>query len=446
MNIKDKLKELPKSPGVYHFLDENGVVLYVGKAKNLKNRLKQYFLKELGRGPAIEQMVQKATDIKWIETESEIEAVLLEAELINSLKPKYNVRLKDDKSFLVIKITKKISNSKFLISNKIPNPKNQKTPKQVAYVDEFLPCVELVRFKNIDLKDKSAWYFGPYPAGELLKKSLRYLRKIFPFRDCSKTKFNTYARKGRTCIYGDLGVCTGSCVRENMEESQQNIRYLMSFLKGKKGQIIKTLEKEMAVLSKKQEFEKAAKVRNQLLALGHLKNVAIGLRDEVFDSSKIMFKRIECYDISNLGEKFAVGSMVVFIDGKPDKDEYRKFKVKGDGEFSGSDLERLRQVLERRFVRNDWPMPDLVIIDGGEMQLAVAKDVLKKLDLKIALISISKGAKRKNNDFHYTDSNVAKYIEGNQAIKDVCISARDESHRFAISYYRKLHAKDLFEA
>lgn len=416
--LKAKTKELPKVPGVYHFVDQDGTVLYVGKAKNLSNRVKQYFLKELNRGPAIDQMIEFASDIKWIETESEIEAVLLEADLIKKLKPKYNVRLKDDKSFLVIKIAKK---------SKIKN-------------DDF-PLVELVRFKNVDLKDKTAEYFGPYPAGELLKKSLRYLRKVFPFRDCSKTKFNTYRKKLRPCIYGDIGVCTAPCASElSSAEYNQNIRYFKNFLRGRKKEVIESLEKSMKKYGKEKKYEEAAIIRNQLQALSHLKNVRIGLRDDLYHFNSAIFSRIECYDISNISGQYAVGSMVVFINGKSDKDEYRKFKIKGD---LSSDLERLEEVISRRF-QTDWPMPNLVVIDGGELQLKVAKEVLKEFNLNVPVVSISKGPNRDKNDFHFSDTNIAKYFKESKDLQNVAILARDEAHRFAISYYRKIHGKELF--
>jgi excinuclease ABC subunit C len=446
--IKEQLKNLPKSSGVYHFIDIDGVVLYVGKAKNLKNRVKQYFLKELNRGPAIPQMIEKAASIKWIETESEIEAVILEADLIKKLKPKYNIRLKDDKSFLVIKISKKES----------PTPPNLPSGRGG---DSLFPLVELVRFNNVDFKDKSAEYFGPYPAGDLLKKSLRYLRRIFPFRDCTKTKFNSYQKKNRPCLYGDIGVCLAPCAQEvSVADYLKNINYLKSFLKGRKKELIDNLEREMKGLARAKKFEEAAIVRNKLLGLEHLKKVALGLRDEVFNSDNILFKRIECYDISNISGQFVVGSMVVFNNGKPDKDEYRRFRIRNNelrikdsnnpiihnSEFitqPKGDIYWLKQVLERRF-KNSWPKPDLLVIDGGEVQLKMAKEIVKNLNLEIPVISIAKGPERKKNEFHFGDSYTAKYFAKNLEIQNIAISARDEAHRFAISYYRKLHGKELF--
>jgi excinuclease ABC subunit C len=413
MNILQS-KIIPAVPGVYRFLNEKGAILYIGKAKNLKNRLKQYFVpRDLGRGPAIEQMVRLATDIEWIETESEIEAVILEAEQIKKLKPKYNVRLKDDKSFLMIKISK-----------------------------EDFPIISLERFKNVDLKDKNAFYFGPYPAGELLKKSLSFLRKVFPYRDCAKTKFNSYKKKNRSCIYGDIRVCTSPCVGYvNKAEYNRNIKYLKNFLKGRKGEVMKSLEKEMLNYSKNRNFEMAANIRNQLMALKHLSDVAIGLRDDFVEKHEDTFKRIECYDISNIGDKYSVGSMIVFEDGKKSVDEYRKFKIKGEQK---SDLERLEEVLMRRF-DNDWPFPDLIIIDGGVNHLNVAKKVLDSKKISIPVISISKGPDRSKNDFHYGDLKIAEYFNHTKSLKDIAISARDESHRFAIAYYRTLHRKGIFK-
>jgi excinuclease UvrABC nuclease subunit len=306
-----------------------------------------------------------------------------------------------------------------------------------------------VRYRNIDLNDKNYDYFGPYPSGELLKSSLRYLRKIFPYRDCTKTKFNTYHRKHRTCIFGDLRVCSGPCNDwVNEEQYAKNIKYLIEFLRGNKKKIITELEKEMKALSKALRYEEASLVRNKLMALDHIKSVALGLRDDVFHVENTLFHRIECYDISNISGDFSVGSMVVFIDGKPDKSEYKHFKIKmpkSELQMPNNDLDRLRQVLERRF-GNDWAKPDLLVVDGGELHLKIAKEVMQANNLDIPLVSISKGAKRDKNDFHFASGAVAKHFLNSEQLKNILISARDESHRFAIQYYRKLHSKAMLES
>lgn len=437
--IRQKIVTFPKSPGVYQFIDKNGDILYVGKAKNLHSRVRSYFSVDIGRGPAIDIMVRLSTDISYFPTDSEIEAVLLEAELIKKLKPKYNIRQKDDKSFLVIKITKKNSKT---------------TGNQLLITDNSekqYPCVEIVRAKNIDWTDKSAQYFGPYPAGELLKKSIKHLRKIFPYRDCSKTKFKTQQKKGRPCIYGDIRICTGPCVGwVNSAEYIKNINYLKKFLAGEKNKIYKDLEMKMTKLAQKKCFEEAAIVRDKIKALNHLKEIAIGLKDDIFRFEGTLFKRIECFDISNISGQHCVGSMSVLTNGKKDTDEYRKFKIRNKSQIQNykfetlsGDTQRLGQVLERRF-KNDWPLPDLVIVDGGEAHLAVAKRILKNNNLNISLISIAKGVKRDKNEFHFSDENIAKYFHKNSNLQNIAIFARDEAHRFAISYYRTLHRKGIF--
>lgn len=403
------------SPGVYQFLDSSGDILYVGKAKLLKDRIKSYFVKELGRGLAIDLMVKGSKDIKFFETESEIEAVLLEAELIKQIKPKYNIKLKDDKSFLVLKITK-----------------------------EDFPCISFVRYKDTDLSDKSAQYFGPYPSGELLKRSLNILRKVFPFRDCSQSKLRTYEKKGRPCIYGDIGICPSPCVdKVSKAEYQKNIWFLIQFLKGKKKKIYSELTREMKVASRQRKFEEAMGARNKLVALDHIKEIAIGLKDDFANGAACLFDRIECFDIANIMGQYGVGAMAVFVQGKKSTDDYRKFKIKFDQGIN--DLKMMEEMMTRRF-DNDWPKPDLIVVDGGASQLKVGKEVLAKFKLDIPIVSIAKGEKRNKNGFHFGDNKVAKYIKGNIGLEHILIGCRDEAHRFAISYYRLLHKKGMLNA
>lgn len=507
--LKDKIKNFPKIPGVYQFIGESGEILYVGKAKNLQNRLKSYFAREIGRGLGIDLMVQQAKDIKIYETESEIEAVILEADLIGKLKPKYNIRQKDDKSFLAIKITKPKSRTWSVEGGTditAPNPSLERRGIQGIDPSE-ISCVGLVRFRDVDLADKSAWYFGPYPSGELLKKSMRYLRRIFPFRDCSDRKFVRYSSFNRKCLYGDIGICPGVCVGENVKtEYQKNVKLFIDFLRGKKGKIVKDLEKEMAKLSRAKKFEQASILRDRLKALGHLKDVAIGIKDDVATPTSILFKRIECYDISNIQGEYAVGSMVVFEGGEPNKNEYRKFKIRGNRitfnsnealtlpygfrgasridtpaicsfsegwslavpagrqvtdkrltqDASQGDLQMMEEMLRRRFhhtlhkashgTGNNWPLPNLIIIDGGLVHLNLTRKILGELKLDISVVSIAKGPGRKKNEFHFANQSIAQYFHSNVDLQRVAVKARNEAHRFAIEYYRKLHRKDLLNS
>jgi excinuclease ABC subunit C len=265
----------------------------------------------------------------------------------------------------------------------------------------------------------------------------------------------------------------------NEPEYQKNIEYLKDFLRGKKKMIMRSLKKEMADFSRKKEYEKAAESRNKLAGLAHLNQVAVGLRDDFFSSNNTFFPRIECYDISNIAGLYAVGAMIVFTNGKKDGDQYRHFKIRnqniqlsfqpearelesrneetgsqiqaclpagrsGMTDRGGNDLLMMKEMLERRF-KNDWPLPNLMVIDGGETHLNVAREVVKKFNLNIPIVSIAKGAKRKKNEFHFSDESIAKFIMKNIDSQRTIVLVRDEAHRFAISYYRSLHKKGLFE-
>lgn len=416
MNLKSAkkfIKVLPKTFGVYYFVDRDDAVLYVGKAKNLNSRVKSYFTKSLNRGPAIEQMILLAEKIKFTQTESEIEAVFLEAELIKKLRPKYNISLKDDKSFNLIHISK-----------------------------EKYPCVSLIRSKEKQInKNLKGQFFGPYPAGFALKKSIRILRKIFMFRDCSDSKYRVSKKKNQPCLYNDIKLCAAPCAKKISEkEYQKNINYFKYFLRGKKKQIIKNLVKDMKLLSRNNDFESAAEARDKIFALNHLHEVAVGLRDDIFESDKVLFRRIECYDISNILGDYAVGAMSVVTEGKIDTNEYRKFKIKT---VSGADdLKMISEILKRRF-NNSWSKPDLVVIDGGINHLNIGKKILANEKLDIPIIAIAKGVKRNKNEFFFSDTNLAKYIKNTPEMKRYLILARNEAHRFAVNYYRLLHRKSV---
>lgn len=410
--FKPNFENISTSPGVYQFISDTGAVLYVGKAKNLKNRIKSYYVKDHGRGPRIDLLLAEARNITTIETESEIEAVLLEAELIKKIKPKYNVSLKDDKSFLLVEFSQ----------------------------DEY-PKVNFVRSKEKTDKKNKRNIYGPYPSGDLLKKSLKYLRKLFPYRDCSENKFSSYKKRQRTCLYGDIGLCLGPCAKEvSVKEYCEQIKMLKDFLKGQKKQIIKKLKREMLNKSKNVEYEKAAKIRDKVFSLEHLREVAIGIRDQNFESAKILFKRIEAYDISNIFGQHAVGSMSVIIEGKKEPSQYRKFKIKTV--YGANDIAMITEVLKRR-LNNKWDMADLLVIDGGAIQLKAAQEVLQERKLDIPLVSIAKGPKRDKNELHYVNSDLAKYIKATPEAEKAIILARDEAHRFAINYYRSIHRKKM---
>ncbi len=414
---KEKLNILPTGPGVYQFYDSAGKILYIGKAKNLRSRIKSYFQKSEDlletRSEAIYQMVGLVDRIKAVETDSEIEAVFLEAQLINQIKPKYNSRQKDDKSFYVIEISK-----------------------------EEIPRVELRRARNIDLKDKKFYYFGPYLSGEIVKRALRILRKIFPYANCSVTKFNRANKLDKACLYGDINLCLAPCVASSPEVKKQ-IGYLKDFLSGKKQKIIRSLSKEMKELSRMKKYEAAAIIRDKLFALEHLNRYPIGLKDSFDDfRSGSIFARIEAYDISNIGGDFAVGAMTVVTLGKIEKNEYKKFKIKSVN--GANDIAMMQEVIRRRF-SNNWLQPNLLVIDGGATHLKAVNSVLSELKISIPTISIAKGPDRDKDEFHYTTPEIGQYFLKNPELKNFCLIARDEAHRFSQSYYRKLHRRSLID-
>lgn len=417
--MEDKIKSLkissfPTTPGIYQFYDKSGRILYIGKAKNLRSRVKSYFLKveELlqTRSDAIFQMVGLIDRIKTVETDSEIEAVFLEAELINKIKPKYNSRQKDDKSFYVIEISK----------NEIPR-------------------VELKRSRNVDLKNKKYYYFGPYPSGEIVKRALKVLRKIFPYANCSATKFIRAEKLNKACLYGDINLCLAPCEELSILDCKKQVRYLRDFLSGKKQKIIQGLSREMKELSRMKKYEDAVIIRDKLFALEHLNRYSIGLKDS-FDNfrSGSIFSRIEAYDISNIGGEFAVGAMTVVSLGKIDKSEYKKFKIKTIN--GANDIAMMQEMIRRRF-SNNWLKPNLIVIDGGATHLKAVNQILSEQSISIPAISIAKGPDRDKDEFHYSTSEIGQYFLKNPELKNFAIIARDEAHRFSQNYYRSLHRK-----
>lgn len=434
-------KNLPQLPGVYLMKNAQGEIIYIGKAGNLKKRVSSYFLpvrRSLGIGGRAndlktEKLVSEIAKIDYKKTDTVLEALILEADLIKKYAPKYNIKDKDNKSFLYAEITK----------------------------EEF-PRVILTRGK--DIKEKSGFnfakatldkaYFGPYTSSSSIREALKIIRKIFPYslhKIGSRTSnFFLEARlrgkqQKRPCFDYELGLCPGTCAglisRKGYSKIIKNIKL---FFRGQKKRILKNLEKEMREESRQQEFEKAGKLRKQIFALRHIQDTAL-IKDEGFSfsikNSKLEIRnpefRIEGYDISNISGASAVGSMVVFVDSAPNKNEYRKFKIKTV--LKSDDVAMLREVLERRFSRhkNDWPLPNLVLVDGGKPQVNIAKKVLKNLCLKISVIGIAKGAERKKNEFIGI---IPKFIDKNNLIK-----VRDEAHRFAIAYHKKLRGREFMK-
>lgn len=410
-SIKIKNKELPDVPGVYLMKDVHGSVIYVGKAASLKRRVRQHF--ERPHGPHIPEMTKQVVEIDYVEKPTALEALILEANLIKHYWPKYNVLQKDNTSFMYLAIT-----------------------------DEEYPRPLLVRGKDLD-DDTAKTYkvvFGPYTSSRSLKSALDLVRKAFPWSTC-------IPGQKRPCFYHHLKLCPGVCIGvADKKTYQKTIRDLIKFFEGKKEDILKAYQKAMKLASKEKRYEEAASYRNKIYFLEHIQDVAVLKRDdEEVDRIKPgegmavnLFGRIEGYDISNISGTSQVASMVVFENGAPAKAEYRKFKIKSvEGP---NDVASMRETLMRRLGHREWRKPDLILIDGGLPQVHAAEEVLHHLNIQIPVVGIAKGKERKRNDIICSRVSVELCNLCNQYV-DLLASVRDEAHRFAITYHKKLRSK-----
>jgi excinuclease ABC subunit C len=551
--LVDKIKELPQKPGVYLFKDAAGLLLYVGKAIKLKNRVSSYFRKDAGQGsPRILSMISKIHDFDYVVTDNEVESLVLENNFIKQFQPKYNVRMRDDKNYLFIKIS---------VQDEIPT---------ISYERKIL--------------DRKARYFGPYTNAVSARDTLRMLRRIFPY--CSNSKVGT-----KPCFYYHIQKCPGVCFGKISLEDyrKQYINKIIHFLEGRQTEILKELQGEMKFLAIHKQYERAARVRDQIFALNRVlerqklvypkkidqdafsihmeptlasinlfkiregkliqrdnfiientKQVspaeifetflqtyyldATSLPKEILLPIKInedvlhlplrakartiptilnrLFKikiiyptlgtkaellkmgqenakqylesqsdkklleearllsslkelqrllqlpevpgRMECFDISNIQGTNAVGSMVVFDFARPKKDEYRKFKI--NRKDTPDDFAMMREMLERRFKRSlenhepkqkTWPLPNLIIIDGGKGQLSTATSVLKQYKLNIPIIGLAK----RLEEIFLPGKPIPITLPQNSIALFLLQRIRDEAHRFAVTYHRKLRSQ-----
>ncbi|OGD83035.1 hypothetical protein A3A54_00445 [Candidatus Curtissbacteria bacterium RIFCSPLOWO2_01_FULL_39_62] len=411
--IEQLIKKIPDEPGIYKFLNDQGKIIYIGKAKSLKKRVSSYFTKKK-LGPKTDLMVSQISDIKFTKVFSQFESLLLEAEEIKSAQPFFNIEAKDDKSPLYIKI----SADKFPLISTVRNEK----PKHGVFLK------------------------GPFSGAGTAKDILKMVRKIFPYCHHKNPK--------KPCLFVHLNLCPYPySSTQAKEEYIQNISKIKKLFKGESKQLIRDLRKEMNAFSKLQKFEQAQQIKKKIEKLEFLATTYHAPKEfletptlvddltlqklkklqEVLELKNLP-KRIECYDISNIQGKYPTGSMVVFKNGKPAKDQYRKFKIKFTEK--PNDYEMLREVLTRR-LHNDWPKPDLVIIDGGRGQLNVALHKVAQEKLFAEVISIAKRLEEIYTPQKPLPISLPKENAARQLVEEI----RNEAHRFAITYHRLLRSK-----
>ncbi len=412
MGLKKKLKNIPKLPGVYLMKGVQGEVLYIGKAKDLSRRVSSYFKGTVPKSSRQMSLVEQVKDLDYIVTSSEEEALIYESNLIKEKRPKYNIELKDDKSFPFLKLT----------------------------LSERFPRLIITRKKV----DDGSRYFGPYTRVKLLRSAVSVMKSIFPLRTCRKIGEHV-------CLSYHIGQCAGPCVKKINEKKYREImRELTLFLEGKKTRLLKELTKKMIQFSKDERFEDAAIIRNRIAALSEIPGKKLrdysGWGDVAIKLKKMLNLprlplRIEAFDVSNISGKEATGSMVYFSNGKPDKSNYRKFRIKEVKNID--DYAMIREIVRRRYRRlkkEGETLPDLIIIDGGKGHLRAAYDELMRLNLRhIPVVSIAK----EKEDIFTISSRKSLDINKDSRIQYFIQEMRDEAHRFAIRYHHKLRKKKL---
>ena len=436
MKFEEKLASLPDAPGVYMMKDISGRVIYVGKAKSIRKRVPSYFQSPSSFSPRTFALISNVRDLEYIVTRNEKEALILENELIKYFHPKYNVALRDDKTYPHLKLT----------------------------IDEDFPKLVMARIskrEKVKRRTPGVKYFGPYPDVSSLKRTLKTIQKIFPLVKCSRRFFLSRRREGnpRSCLDFHLGQCLAPCVGwVRKDDYRKIVDKLVLFLSGKGENLLKELEKEMESASRQLDFEKARVLRDQIRAIHSISErvslrrvekqklraagmgkVLIELQKEI--ELETLPERVEAFDISDIYGNSAVGSMVVFSGGKPENQSYRRFKIKM---VSGiDDVGMMKEVIRRRYTRligEKGLLPDLVLVDGGKGQVNGAKRVLKELGLEnIPVVGLAKGEEviflpQRSRSIRLPSSSPALHLV--QRI-------RDEAHRFAIRYHRLLQKKKL---
>ncbi|MFL5341807.1 MAG: excinuclease ABC subunit UvrC [Gemmataceae bacterium] len=425
----EKVKQFPAAPGIYLMKDAQGVVIYIGKAKNLRNRAGSYFTLAAAEEFRTAELVKQIVDIDFIPTDSEVDALLLESRLVKDIQPRFNSDLKDDKSFPYL---------------------------QIRIREEF-PRIEFTRKP----RRRGVRLYGPFTSARSLRMAMQVLQRIFQFRTCSLDIKSSEERWRwfRPCILHNIRQCTAPCnFRVSREDYRKQIRALRLVLEGKKDRLLAEMERDMLAASEAMQFEKAARLRDEINALKKLemrgkadedvqphvfhinpRKGLLGLR-KVLGLPKTP-RVIEGVDIAHLAGEDTVASLVSFIDGTPFKPGYRRFKIKS---VEGvDDFASMREVISRRYRRlrdEESVFPDILLIDGGKGQLNAALDAFKLLHIEPpCLISL---AKKEEEIYRPGEAEPLRLSRHASALR-LLQSVRDEAHRFAQHYHHLLRRKKM---
>ena len=419
--------KFPTGPGIYLFQDKAGRVIYIGKAKNLRSRAGSYFLAAAAADQRTANLVREAYDIDCVETESDVDALLMEARLVKDIQPKFNRDLRDDKTFPYLQIT----------------------------THEDFPRVEVTR----EPKTSGVKLFGPFASAGSLRGAVLALQKVFKFRTCSLdiAADDDRWRWFRPCLLASINQCTAPCnLRIGKEDYRHDIKRLRTFLEGGRKKLLNEMRAEMAEASKALRFEQAARLRDEIDSLERLNErgeIETHEQPEVFytDPKKGLaglqkiFKlgerprNIEGVDIAHLGGNETVASLVQFLDGLPFKPGYRRYRIR---EVDGiDDYASIREVVGRRFrkLRDDGDVfPDVLLIDGGIGQLRKGLEAFRALDIKPPLVlSLAK----KEELVYVMDRDKPLRLSRRSYALRLLQYVRDEAHRFAQHYHHLLRRK-----
>lgn len=410
MDIAQAIKKTPNTPGVYIFKNKAGRILYIGKAANLRARLRTY-----GKSDWKNDMLREASRLEWQELESDIGALIREAELVKKYRPHYNILLRDDKNYFY-----------------------------VAFTREEFPRIFLTHQPTRSETTIPSNYIGPFTEGEPLRRVLHILRKTFPYCTCRQQT----PRHKRKCVNAEIGKCLGFCcanilyTQKDRAHYRANITAIRKVLTGKSKTLERSLLKRMASFAHKKQYEEAALIRNQIASLHRIfqhspyikKDIATE-REKALHSLQDALRlphapeRIECYDISHHQGDSSVASMVVFEHGMPAKDQYRKFIIKHVAGIN--DPAMMQEVLTRRMRHTEWPFPHLIIVDGGKTQLGAA---LLAIRGRVPVVAI---AKREEELYMPRTKHPLPLKTMPPPLLHLITHARDEAHRFAVTFHRK---------